>query len=1135
MAFQRSLAKAGLLRPALAGLEPVEVPAHEQYLSDQLDRLRDDAKDIDPDTSLKLFHSFLDKLPADASATIRYRVKANIGLQHLARGDGPEALRLLIEACDEAPDDPRAVANRALALHLSGDAEEAYRFGRERLAADPTNEVLASYLPQIAVRVASITDGFDGIPQALRDKEPVVVGQAVFLRGRNLTPRWWDFVKAARARFPDSEQIKLLAAFAEVDEIAHDEAAQRSQIFAADQRQRLADAAAILDASWQARPWLLKSAFDDAAQTLANAMIAYRMLHDRDSALSRATRIADEAITDPVILCNAVMVALSFNRDDVARRLIALLPEDPDLAFHAGVIALHGDDWAQAAMQFGQAAVPDGEKRIVETVIALAPIKAAGRPADGNAADPAPLEALIEATHDSPRGLILIAQVATMLGLDQLSEKALSAAVAAVPEDCHIATRLMVAHQAARAGSPATLIQLLDGHLPFDGFDLEHERLAVAHANEHPHRPRNLAYFGRLPGRLRQLHGIARAHASLLLDLDQQAEALRQLRRLHAEDPTDTFVTLRLVEALRRSGDVTGIAAVLRAVDLRRSSGPAEQIMLLAQWVVREGHPERAYPVAYDLVRRHADNPQVVLGYAGLSLLLQDPNPMFAMSVAGVGAYVAIEGPDGTRQNFVIDEGGDFFGLRVLPPHSGMTARVNGLHRGDTFALPKLGMDDETWTVIEVTTKYLHLYHRVLEEFETRFPDTPGLARFTVGQDNVDKVLEIVRRSADQNANNARLYVEEPLPLGLVARAGGGDVVSFAQFVRRVGGRIVTCAGTAGERARATTLVRRFRSRGAVLDPYTAWIAAEIDVLPALKAFFGGLRTPASTIAMIDRMIAREDEGRGREQMTLSFQDGQYYRNEITDEFRDRQIAAITRVRETIVANCEIVPVLVPDHIPGPAEIVLGVGGSRFLDAAFAAIETGTLLLSDDMRYRDVAAAAVACEGAWLQVALSQAAESRNLSFAGFATAMVGLAERRHEHLALSAPLLYAIARQDTDSLPGLRAALEFLAGPKAEMSSHRAVLQQFLELLWSESLWRPEPPLPFHRIQSATGLALNAFLFHGVQDWRSTLRQIINLSRGPLSEYLSAWLRGHFIAKEHLTFPSGPLRRKTPRGSKAA
>ena len=202
-------------------------------------------------------------------------------MQLLAHGNGPEAIRWLIEACDEAPDDPRAAANRALALWLGGDPEEAYRFGQERLAADPTNEGLAQYLPQIAVSLPAVADGLDGIPDALRDSEAVTVGQAVFLRGRDMRPDWWDWVRAGAERFPGSEHLKVLAAASQVDEITREEEAQRTQIFRPEQRERLAEAAAVLDADWQARPWLLRNGIDYAPHTLACELIAQRLLHDR--------------------------------------------------------------------------------------------------------------------------------------------------------------------------------------------------------------------------------------------------------------------------------------------------------------------------------------------------------------------------------------------------------------------------------------------------------------------------------------------------------------------------------------------------------------------------------------------------------------------------------------------------------------------------------------------------------------------------------------------------------------------------------------------------------------------------------------------------------------------------------------
>ncbi|MGK7062902.1 tetratricopeptide repeat protein [Bradyrhizobium sp. 1050_B9_N1_2] len=1102
----------GALKTGLASAASASAgPAHERYLSEQLDRLRDGAKGTDPDTNLKLFHSFLDSLPEDASATIRFRAKANIGLQHLARGGGPEAIRWLLEAYDQAPDDPRAIANRTLALFLRGDAEEAHRFGCERLALDPTNEALAAYLPQVAVKVHTVTDGLDGIPEGLRDKESVLVGEAVFLRGRNVVPRWWDYAKAALAQYPGSEHLKMLAAFADVDEISRDDTAQRTLMVDAGQRARLAAAAALLEADWRAKPWLLTNGFDDAVQTLSVAMIAYRFLHDREKALAHAERLADEGIKDPGVLLSGVMVALSFGSVDLARRLIALAPNDPDLAFQAGLIAVRDNKWSDAVALFAKANIPDNERRVTETAIALAPIAEAGRPADGSPADPAALKALISTFRDSARGLVLVAQVATTLGLDDVAESAFEAAVEAVPEDCHISTRLMVAHAADRAGSPATVIRLLDVHLPFDGFDDDFEMLSVAHANEHPHRERNLAFFNRLPARLRDLHSIARAHASVLLDVGRLPEAIKLLRRLHAEDSTDAFVTMRLVDALRYSGDTADAAAVLRAVDLSRSVGIPEHIMRLAHEVLREGDFEKAYVTAYELVRRHANNSNIALGYAGLGLM-NEVNPMFTTAVAGLGAYVAVEAPDGLRQDFVIDEGADFFGMNVLPATSGIAARVMGLRRGDTFEMPKFGLDQpEIWKVVEVKSKYLHLQHRVFEEFETRFPDKPGLARYTVGQDNIDTVLDVVRRSAEQNIKNAQVYMENAIPLAAVARGLGGDVVSFAQFVRKLGGRIVTCAGNLPERTQAVRLARNHRRGGAVLDAYTAWVAAEIGILPVLKTWFGTLQTPTSTVAMIDRMIRRENDGRGRRQMTISYQDGQFYRNEVTDGYRDHQIAAINRVRDCIEQNCEVVQVLVPDDISETTENLLAVGGSRFLDAAFLAARSDALLLSDDMRFRQLAAEATGIAGTWLQAALLAATESRQLAASEYAKGVVGLARNAHDHVVLNGPLLYVIARQDEDGFPGLRMTLQCLGGPKAEMRSHLNVFIDFVALLWP-----PNDVLDWLKTRAATGLSLEIFLSIRSHDWAALLGEILLRTHHDraLARYLSGWLRGHFITQ---------------------
>jgi len=86
----------------------------------------------------------------------------------------------------------------------------------------------------------------------------------------------------------------------------------------------------------------------------------------------------------------------------------------------------------------------------------------------------------------------------------------------------------------------------------------------------------------------------------------------------------------------------------------------------------------------------------------------------------------------------------------------------------------------------------------------------------------------------------------------------GSDVLSFASYIRQIGHDILTCDGGLQERQSAIAVAIERRGRGATLDVYTAAVAAQIDLLPALKNWFGELYVPSSTITLFDRLLESE-------------------------------------------------------------------------------------------------------------------------------------------------------------------------------------------------------------------------------------------------------------------------------------
>lgn len=871
----------------------------------------------------------------------------------------------------------------------------------------------------------------------------------------------------------------------------------------------------MFDAYWQAKENVLRSRFDDALHALVAAMVCHHLLQDRAAAIARAERIADEGLTEHQALANAVQIALSCGHTELAAKLIALAPDDGELLFHSGILAIQDDRWDEACAIFARSTIPETERRVVETVALLVGVKA-GRPGAPT------LREVFDKTLDSARGLVLVGRVAIDLNEPELASEALSAALARLGPDSHIASRMMVGGFAQEFGTPLDVIRALDGHLPNDGYQREHAWLSAAHANERPHHPRNLAYFDRLPAIVRNRPEIARAQAALLFDINRVSEALAILKRLYADDPTDAFVAIRLLDALRRSGDAKAHARLIRDIDPDKLVGPPDLVMAALGELTKEGFAERAYPVAYDLVRRHPGMSSVAFGYVGLGLFGTGPNPCFRQAVAGRDACVRVEGPAGDKHLFVIDEGPSFLGISVETPDWARAKLVDGKRKDETYEVTRMGGEIEAWRVASVRSKYLYLHQLLAEEFEVRYPGKPGIARYTAADGDISQVLAIVRRAAEENARRAQVYVNQPLPLAVAARSMGGDPLSFARYLVDLGHDIATCEGTDQSRDAVVELVRQSRGSGVAIDPYTAWTAAEMGLLPRLKDWFGVLHVPDSFTIMVDRIIAREREALGQKQMTVAFHEGTFWREELTDEVRSARIVALEGLRDQVMAICTLSVVLVPDETSGIIDQLLELGGDQLLDAAFLSAEKVVPLLSEDLRYRQWAQQTLQRPGLWLQALLMEMVEAGAMALSEYADAVVGLAARRHGHVSLTSEILYDICNRDTDKLPRLREVLRFIGNPNAEMLSHTAVTLRFIDMLWSKS-----SNVSQFRRRAATGAVLRALISHRREDWIVWLNKVSRVIRNgsALGSYFLGWMQGHFLLPE--------LAGKTPNDNK--
>lgn len=176
----------------LPGDTTTTLTAVETHLDAEIDSYRDIATGGRPHTALPLLEKLLDRVAASASGRILFRIKANIGSCLLELGDERKAASILAEAYEHAPDEPKAVANKAFSLLLQGEWQELLSFGAAALNVNPTNEGLAGYLVQAARFDPSITEPLNLIPDAIKGAAAVTVSRVDFIRRRGPAGEWWE-------------------------------------------------------------------------------------------------------------------------------------------------------------------------------------------------------------------------------------------------------------------------------------------------------------------------------------------------------------------------------------------------------------------------------------------------------------------------------------------------------------------------------------------------------------------------------------------------------------------------------------------------------------------------------------------------------------------------------------------------------------------------------------------------------------------------------------------------------------------------------------------------------------------------------------------------------------------------------
>jgi len=696
------------------------------------------------------------------------------------------------------------------------------------------------------------------------------------------------------------------------------------------------------------------------------------------------------------------------------------------------------------------------------------------------------------------------------------SQERLRVMAATLPEDLDMAMRYTVAEALYDQDLPDEAAALLEGRVDLSrrspATKLYLESLAAARRDEAFRDA--LAAAAPTVRESPEILSTAAAHAWNLGDLLGAFRANEALLGQHPDHPRARLLKIEILVRQDRSAELLAeLDQPVEDLDWTRLEDQFRVASLLGHF----GYIERAIAFAYRLFLAHRDTSQAWMTLLSLALndSIGDPDgplrwdaPVVAEDVAvdiryddGEDAFFVIE-PDAALRKLDQDESWE--------PEHPLAKSLMGLSAGAQF----VGPTGRAGSIIQVRHKYVARLHDVMKRHEMRFPMVQGFRLINVNANDpngLDWLIAEGKAHREWGDREQERYRNGPLSLGVLAHRAGQDTIDAAIGLAAHGVPLKVALGSQPERDAAALALQQNAGKGCILDLLAFWTAWHMGSLDAITATCGPIHLPQS---VMDRLRARREQigfsAKDRMQ-SGSYESGQLVRYKFAAEVVVEWSNDIDRMISWADANTIVCPLIVGDNLPAPLREQLRAGRSDIFDAVALSIQSGLLLVTDDLPTRVLCGLGERSEAVWLHRIFMTALDRELIDLATYVRWTANVIGAGHSYISIKGRDLLQALRMDIEvaDTPGyfFKSVTKMIGGRIADPRSHIAVCQDFLRYIWTD-----RAALSYR--QSATGHLLTQLLNERVEDYVLILSTLVRLVSDlpALVHYIHGWARGHFI-----------------------
>ena len=239
---------------------------------------------------------------------------------------------------------------------------------------------------------------------------------------------------------------------------------------------------------------------------------------------------------------------------------------------------------------------------------------------------------------------------------------------------------------------------------------------------------------------------------------DAEGAALRYEELCSYRDSTQ-YDRMRLAVAQFRCGESETALQTAVGIDpseLKDNPQALIQLAHLKRFLGADDYLNDAY-----LARRYGQNdPAAHLGYFALFQGVDDQ--MVDPQVVEPGCAVRIKSGEEELWWYILEDGEESHGPQYQLPESEFAQRLEGRRVGDIIEF-RSGLEELSYEVIAIQSKYVRAFQETTEEFSTRFPNDQSLSRVKL-DDDFSQIFQSIELRSQFVSNIEGLYQTGRLP-----------------------------------------------------------------------------------------------------------------------------------------------------------------------------------------------------------------------------------------------------------------------------------------------------------------------------------------------------------------------------------